>query len=93
MRKIDCKFADVLIVPHNAVNPSAIDCLYETRDGVVCRLAFESGVNNEGGQFDDFMERKCKELYGCGFSSIKSLWLGRLGRLDDYWHLVKMIKI
>ena len=80
-------------MPDNAVNRAYRDDEFETLDGVKCRMEFQMTCNNKNGMFDDSLDMDCLRYYGCHFQTIKSIWIGRLGRLDDYWHLVKLIKL
>ena len=89
MQKIQSKFVEYLLVPANGIEFGEV----ETIDGVQCRTEFQATWNNGNGFFDDELESLCQDRYGCSFSSIKSIWFGRLGRLSDYWHLVKLIKL
>lgn len=87
--KIKAKFAERLLVPENGIGRGEI----ETADGVRCQAEFQTTWNNAGGFFDDELEALCQREYGCSFQTIKSIWIGRIGVLSDYWHLVKLIKI
>lgn len=89
MQKINAKFADKLLVPANGICRGEV----ETADGVMCRTEFQATWNNTGGMFDDELDSICQREYKCSFQAIKSIWIGRLGQLSDYWHLVKLIKI
>lgn len=88
--KIQCKFAEYMLAPANAI----IDAeTYETTDGITCRLKYISTWNNSDGSYDGELEDVCQHRFGCTFSTIRSIWISRLGRIDCYWHLVKMIKV
>lgn len=87
--KIKAKFADKLLVPANGITRGDV----ETLDGVRCRTEFQTTWNNAGGFFDDELEALCQREYKCSFQAIKSIWIGRLGYVSDYWHLVKLVKI
>lgn len=88
--KIQCKFAEWMLAPSNAIQQAET---YETMDGVTCRLKYISTWNNSGGDYDEELEDVCQSKFGCPFSTIRSIWISRLGRVDVYWHLVKMIKV
>lgn len=87
--KISAKFAEKLLVPANGIEFGEV----ETFDGIKCRTEFLATWNNADGMFDEELEGVCQREYGCSFRAIKSIWIGRLGRLSDYWHLVKLIKL
>lgn len=93
MQKIRCKYAEYVLMPDNALGRAYRDDEFETEDGVRCRLEFQSTCNNQGGIFDYCLDQDCLKCYGCHFHTVKSIWIGRLGRVDDYWHMVKMVKI
>ena len=89
MQKINCKFAEHLLVPANGIEFGDV----ETVDGVKCHTSFQATWNNRDGFFDDELESVSQKYYNCPFSTIKSIWISRLGRVDDFWNLVKLIKI
>ena len=85
------KYVDYLLVPANGIEGSFSD-EYETSDGVLCELKNHTVWNNEGGRYDDELNDICLWRYKCEFSTIRSLWISRLGSVDKYWFLVKMVK-
>lgn len=87
--KIQCKFAEYMLAPANAIMDADT---YETMDGVTCRLKYISTWNNSDGSYDEALEDVCQRKFGCSFSTIRSIWISRLGSVDVYWHLVTMIK-
>ena len=87
--KISAKFAENLLVPANGIQFGEV----ETSDGIKCRTEFLATWNNADGMFDEELDGICQREYGCSFQTIKSIWIGRIGVLSDYWHLVKLIKI
>lgn len=89
MQKIQSKFVEYLLVPANGIMHGEV----ETTDGEKCLVEFKTTWNNAGGFFDNELDSICQERYGCSFTAIKSIWFGRLGRLSDFWHLVKLIKL
>lgn len=48
---------------------------------------------DKDGVFNDSLGKDCLKYYGAHFDTIRSIWFARLGFVDDYWHLVKLIKI
>lgn len=89
MQKIKCNYTEYLLVPANGVEFGDV----ETADGVKCHLEFQATWHNADGRFDDELESVCQKYYNFPFSSIRSIWISRLGRVDDYWHLIKLLKI
>lgn len=89
MTLINCKYTEYLIVPANAISSDEV----VTADGINCRLVYQSTWNNEKGQYDWALDDACHRYYQCPFSTIREIWFSRLGKLDTYWHLVKMVKL
>ena len=89
--KIQSKFTEYLLAPSNAV--PAGDGAYETLDGFKCLIEYQATWNNEDGRFDDELENTCRKLYNCSFNAIKSIWVGRIGKIEKFWHLIKLEKI
>ena len=90
MKRIQSKFVPKLIAPRNAFD--GFDEEYQTTDGKVCTLDFLSGWKNTDGEMDDDLDCCCQYNLGCSFDVIRSLWIGRLGHVDDFWYLVKLIE-
>ena len=98
--RIDSKFTEFVFCPMNAVDSgfySRTDFRqpvhFVTKDGVECVPEFVSGWNNEDGRYDGRFDELCQEHYGFPFRSIRSIWVSRLGRVENYWHLIKLTKI
>lgn len=90
MKVIKSKYVEFLLAPANAIDNADV---VVTSDGVTCKLVYQATFNNEDGRFDDRLDDICRDKYGSSLEVIKNLWTGRLGKLSDYWHLVKMIKV
>lgn len=91
MNKIQCKYSDFILGPQNAFAPGIIG-EYETVDNVRCRSFLHTVWNNEDGRFNEELDDICQAYYGCSFSFIRSIWFSRLGKVSDFWHLVKLEK-
>ena len=96
--KIEAKFNEYVLCPRNAIeygfytrNPSVLSELV-TADGSVCEAEFIATWNDTGGVYDEEFDSICQSRFGAPFVSIRSIWISRLGRLDDYWHLIKLKK-
>jgi hypothetical protein len=87
--KIKSKFVDKLLVPANGIMRGEV----ETSDGVRCMAEFRTTWDNADGFCDEELEAISQREYGCPFSAIRSIWIGRLGNVSDIWHLVKLIKL
>ena len=88
---LNCRYAERVILPHNALYKGAE--MYDTADGVKVKLKFIGTWNNKDGLFDEELDKVCQDVLGVPFKTIKSIWIARLGYLDDYWHYVKLIKL
>lgn len=87
--KIQSKYTNRLLLPANGLPGYE----FETRDGVPCRATLIATWNNSDGRYDAELECVCQDLFSQPFSFIRSIWLGRLGHLDNYWHLIAMEKV
>lgn len=86
--RINCKFAEYVLAPANAIPPGDV----ETKDGIACKVKFLTTWNNTDKRYDEELEKVCQERYGCSFSTIRSVWISRLGRVNDIWHLIRLSK-
>lgn len=77
------------MLPHNAIRAGVSE--YDTADGVKVRMKFIGTWNNKDGLFDEELDKVCQDVLGVPFETIKSIWIARLGYLDDYWHYVKLM--
>ena len=93
---IQAKSSEWILCPANAIarefytRAPNIEPELVTNDGVIHKCQFVSTWNNRDGVYEDEFECVCQRLYNMSFESIRSMWIGRLGRLDDYWHLIKL---
>lgn len=90
MKQIQCKFVSRVVVPANALKPEEYE--YQTSDGIICRISYEIGWKIEDEWFLEELEDICQKIHGCSFETIKSLWFSRLGRLSDWWYVIKLTK-
>lgn len=79
-----------LLAPRNAFDSLSGD--YQTTDGKVCSIDFLACWKNTDGQMDDDLDCCCRNVLGYPFSTIRSIWIGRLGHVDEFWYLVKLNK-
>lgn len=89
---IKSKYTELLIAPTNAF-PGGMGAEYVTTDGVAVRVEPHTTWKNDDGSYDDELDKLCQSLYDCSFRFIKSIWVGRLGEVSNYWNCVKLIKI
>lgn len=90
MQVLQCKYNDFILIPSNGIDRQA--SRFKTADGVAVSVKYVSTWNNKDGQYDGDLDFICKKKYGTPFSTIRSIWIGRLGRVDDYWHLIELKK-
>lgn len=89
MKTIKSKYVEYLLAPANAIT----DTIVETADGVKCKLEYQATWNNEFGRYDAELDDMCQKYYNSSLPVISNIWIGRLGFISEYWHLVKMVKI
>lgn len=90
MERIQCKYADRVLIPSNGT-PKSEEVV--TSDGVRCRMKFLATWNNEGDRYEKEFEGICQQKYKASFRAIRSIWIARLGHVDNYWHLINLIKL
>lgn len=78
-----------MLLPGNAVEFGRS----ETADGVACEVKPVTVWDNSDGRYDEEIDDICQKRWGFPFAHIRSGWLGRIGRLNDVWHLVRLEKI
>ena len=93
MTRIQCKFAERVLVPGNAFDGPLSTKELLTMDGHRCAATFLWSLNNTDGRFDQELEDVCMGLWSMNLNMWKSLWTERLGYCDKYWHFVKLEKI
>ena len=93
---LGAKFAEWVFCPADAIDgrfyhraPNT-DIRFRTTDGVIANPCFEGTWNNTDGMYDEEFERICQDKYGRPFMNIRSIWVSRLGKVDDYWHLIRL---
>lgn len=91
MITLQCKFKELILLPANAIDTR--EKQYRTVDGIDVSVQFISTWNNKDGQYDERLDDLCLREYNTPFSMIRSIWIGRLGVVDDYWHLIKLTKV
>lgn len=93
---ISAKFNEYVFCPANAIEErfynrsEAVLPEFVTTDGVICSAEFIGTWNNRGNVYEDEFDRICQRRYGIPFVSIRSMWIGRLGTLDYFWHLIRL---
>ena len=97
--RIHAKSAEFVFCPANAIEngfytrDSYVTPELVATDGVAHKATFIGTWNNRGGVYEEEFENICQKYYGLPFVSIRSMWIGRLDKLDDYWHLIKLDKL
>jgi hypothetical protein len=97
--RINTKFAEEVFVPANSIEDAFYgrtpreDIVLVTKDGYEVKPTFLRTSNNKTGLFDEDFDKYCQEHFGMTFEYCRKIWFGRLGRVDDYWHFIKLEKI
>ena len=93
--RIQVKYAEEVLCPANAIEEAfyadAANRPNEliTMDGVEVKATFVRTWRGES----ETLNRECVNMLGRHFDIIRSLWFGRLGAVDNYWHLIKLERI
>lgn len=87
------KYSEHILCPSNAIDRAFYTSNKGTllsMDGIRARATFLSTYNNADGRYDNDLEEICQREFGKTFAEVRNLWIFRLGRLDDYWHFIKL---
>jgi len=97
--KLSCRFAPEVLVPSNAIDGSfflgapADRYIFTTMDGHKCLGTFLASWKNSEDGHNDELQDFCMERFKCGFGTIRAIMASRLGKVEDYWHLIKLEEI
>lgn len=95
--RISARFVGEALIPALALDcdfkGDNKDASFVTSDGVTVKLVFLSTMNNAQDFCEELLEHYCRTKYGMSFRRIEDMWSDRLGRLDDWWHVIKMERI
>lgn len=96
--KIQSKFVEHVLFPSNAVDKSFFDgtvkdATFETTDGFRVRAEFLNAIKNSDGENDVCLDDICLTMFSMPFNFIRSMWISRLGMVDEFWYLVKLNKV
>ena len=92
--RLAANYAEYVLCPDRAIGePGDVDLIAVLNDGTRAKVTFVTTWNNEGDYWLEELNRVCMERYQYPFGSIKEIWERRLGRLGNYWHLIKLEKI
>lgn len=67
--------------------------LFKCATGEVVKIHWCGTFNNEKGWCEDDLENLSQRLYNWTFSRVRSIWIARLGKVDDWWDWIKMYKV
>lgn len=93
MNVLPSNFADVVLIPADSIQICPPGEVYETRDGERVKVKFLSTWNNVDGRYDNELNMICNKRWGIDFAYLRSMWISRLSKVDDFWHLIKLEKI
>lgn len=95
--RIEAKYAPKVLLPKNAIERAFFEDPttqkeydFITSDGKVCKARFMTAWNNEGGRYDEELDFICMKNWKTQYASVKSLWISRLGVIDDCWYLIAL---
>lgn len=94
--KIECNFAEEVLVPHEAIDRAFFeralpwtDDVFVTLDGKRCKPEFVSSWSDIN---ESMMNEFCKSHWDMPFPLVRSLWYDRLGLRYGLrcWHYIKL---
>ena len=91
--RINCDYSEYVLVPHNAIEKIAVGCYYRTRNDTLVRGKFLCTWNNSDGSYDEELDEISLKYWNVHFPAIRSMWIARIGNVDNFWHLIKLNKI
>ena len=86
-------------MPRNAIEPDFFKEIprpyykFVTMDGYECKARFNSSWKNENGIFDDSLDFVCRKNWGVPYATVKSMWIARLGTVDEFWYILRLEKL
>ena len=90
-------YASDILIPRNGIERDLFtdkigeDGIYfSTNDGKVAKATFVSVWVNTDGMFDDELQMICQRFFGLDFGYIRSVWVARLGNVEDIWYHIKL---
>jgi hypothetical protein len=71
------------------------DCngLFKCATGEVVKIHWCGTFNNERGWSEKDLENMSQRLYNWTFARVRSNWIARLGKVEDWWDLIKLYKV
>ena len=61
--------------------------------GEVVYLRWCGTFRNECGESQSQLDDTCQRLYSWAFARVRSNWIARLEKVDDWWDLVELVKV
>ena len=90
---IKARFADKILAPDLALPrlaPEGVALM--TSDGVACVAHFLSTWDNGDGRYEVELDRLCQREWDCSFGVLRSVWIGRIDKVGNCWHLIELRK-
>lgn len=97
--RIEAKFSEKVLLPANAIEADFFKgqsqeyYRFITADGQECKGRFAAAWNNEDGRYDERLDMVCQRSWAVPFASMRSMWIGRLGKVDDLWYIINLEKL
>ena len=91
-RALKARFSDRVFCPDEALGKDT-SVVYKTTDNKLCKALFLSTWNNADDYFSADFDDMCMRFWGIHFSTLRSVWEGRLGYIGDVWHLIELKEV
>lgn len=70
-----------------------VNGVFECMGGERVRVEWIGVYRNEKGESARELENLAQRLYGWSFARLQSTWIARLGKVDGWWDLLKLVKV
>jgi hypothetical protein len=90
---IDLKFANIALLPSDAIGVPSPYQIYRLKDGQTVRFEFLMSWDNGDSRFDNELSEISKSLYGIDILSLKELWKAKIPFMSNVWHKIKMVSV
>lgn len=67
--------------------------IFECLGGERVRVEWHGIYRNEKGESERELESLAQRLYGWSFARLQSTWIARLGKIDGWWDLLRLVKV
>ena len=85
-------YCDALI-PSECLQGANYKGLFRCSSGEIVTLKDCGTFNNTRGECDRQLDFLCQKMYNWTFSRVRSNWIARLGKVEDWWEHIKLYKV